>query len=258
MRSSRPSQVLTAIVTSGVVGFSLSLEYAPASSSNPSFPIRFGAPVLAAPRYTPRVRRGPRRTIGTGSRGCEGVLNTAMTPLIPDGHIGLTTAGRPTFAWYMPIANEVEFALVEPGIPKPLLVQRLNITEPGIVQLSLPEDAPELQFDREYRWSLTMICPNLNRFSARPFVQGWISRTNVTPELAQQLKAVQGSGSDALRQRAQVYAAAGIWYDALATISAAYLQNPTDRTLFEERSLLLEQVGLTKLLEPEQQTRIIE
>lgn len=221
---------------------------------------QLGIPSLASERsakvrYKPPRRPGPKRTNGTGSRGCQGKLATEMMPLVPDGHIGTTTAGHPTFFWYMPTATPVRFALVEPGVPKPIVNQLVEIPTAGIAQFKLPDNKPDLQSGKEYRWSLTMVCPNLNRSSAPPYVQSWIARISPDPALAQQLAALPKGqpATETLRQQAQIYAQAGLWFDALTAISAAHTTNMKDLSLLEERFSLLEQVNLTQVIQQERQ-----
>jgi hypothetical protein len=43
------------------------------------------------------------------------------------------------------------------------------------------------------------------------------------------------------RDRALIYAEAGLWYDALEAISTAYRDNLKDKSILEDRLLLLEQ-----------------
>jgi hypothetical protein len=216
-----------------------------------------GTPALAAsPKatpYKPPKRRGPRRTEGAGARGCEGPLEVAMLPLIPDGYAGLTTSGHPTLFWYMPVANEVEVVVTEMRAPAPIVSQRLA-TNPGIMQFTLPKDSPPLVAGRIYRWSVSMICPGFNRESARPFAQGYIERIETPPEVTQQLATISKTTSltETLLQKADIYGAAGIWYDTLALVSSAYFANPQDPDLLEARLALLEQVGLTKVVEQEE------
>jgi len=58
-----------------------------------------------------------------------------------------------------------------------------------------------------------------------------------SPRLAQQLTATTSE-----RERALIYAQAGLWYDALTAISTAHALNPRDPSILEDR-LLLDQVG---------------
>ncbi|MBW4523047.1 MAG: DUF928 domain-containing protein [Scytolyngbya sp. HA4215-MV1] len=224
---------------------------APGAAGQPfSVGLQLGTPALAG--YTPPKRRGPRRTAGAGARGCQGPIEVAMMPLVPDGYAGLTLSGHPTLFWYMPIASEVELVLTEIHAPAPLLDTRLTV-QAGITQFTLPKDAPELLVGRNYRWSISMVCPGFNRESARPFAQGYIERIAPPPEVTQQLAAVSKTGSpiENLLQKAEIYGAAGIWYDTLAAVSSAYFVNPQDSSLLDARLSLLEQVGLTKVIEQE-------
>lgn len=111
----------------------------------------------------------------------------------------------------------------------------------------LPADAPELVSGRKYRWSVSLLC-NANRPSTNVFVQSWIEHIPTKPELTQHL-----TGATSEQERARIYAAAGLWYDALATISDAYSSNPSDRSIAERYLSLLEQVGLTQVAAGERQ-----
>jgi hypothetical protein len=112
----------------------------------------------------------------------------------------------------------------------------------------MPNNLPELLVGKEYRWSVTLLC-NRDRPSANPFIQTWIERIPTTPSLTQQLAA---ASSD--RDRASIYAQAGLWYDALAAISAAHTANPKDISILEERLLLLDSVGLARVAAQERQS----
>ncbi|NJK54266.1 MAG: DUF928 domain-containing protein [Leptolyngbyaceae cyanobacterium SU_3_3] len=57
---------------------------------------------------------------------------------------------------------------------------------------------------------------------------------------------IQAATSD--RARASIYAQSGLWYDALAAIATPYTDRPTDPILQADLTLLLDQVGLAKLI----------
>jgi Domain of Unknown Function (DUF928) len=199
--------------------------------------------------YQPPNRGTPKTTQGTGSRGCDRSEPATMTLLVPNDHIGQTISGRPTFFWHVSDKTSVpvEFALVEPGVAKPLFVHRMQVQKGGIMQVQLPQNAPELVSGRKYRWSVSLLC-NSNRPSNNVFVQSWIERVPGKPELTQQLT----NGKSEV-ERARIYAASGLWYDALATISTAYNANPSDRSIAQARLSLLAQVGLDRVVAQEQQ-----
>ena len=97
---------------------------------------------------------------------------------------------------------------------------------------------PELVPGKKYRWSVTLAC-NEERPSSDIFIQSWVERVPTTPDLTQRLA---GAVSD--RDRATVYAQAGLWYDALAAISTAQTANPHDSSIHGNFISLLEQGGL--------------
>lgn len=212
----------------------------------------------AAPRYTPRSRTitAPKRTVGTGSRGCEAssqnsssATNTAaLTLLVPRDHVGKTTADHPVFAWYLSqaVTAPLVFTLVDPGNPKPLLEQTIQNPTAGMMKLQIPETAPSLVSGKKYRWTVSIIC-NPNRYSTYITAQAWIEREAANSELTRQLKAATQD-----EQKATIYAEAGFWYDALAVLSPtdAVKLNPT---LTRDRLALLQQVGLTDVVQQESQ-----
>lgn len=200
-------------------------------------------------RYVPPKRGIPRSTQGTGSRGCPQSAPISLSLLIPNDHTAETVAGRPTFFWQVSnVPSEpVEFALVEEGVAEPIVVQQVQIQRSGIVPLELPPSAPELTPGKEYRWSVSLIC-NQNRRSNDVFAQGWIQRVAPSAELRQQLDEIAAdSSADALRQRAAIYASSGVWYDAIAALSAAQEQNPSDASLQTDLIALLDQAGLAQV-----------
>ncbi len=200
--------------------------------------------------YEPPNRGIPRSTAGTGSRGCTLSEPVTVTLLVPNDHTGQTISNRPTFFWHVSDKTSVpvEFALVEPGVTQPLFVQRMQVQKRGIMQVQLPADVPELVSGRKYRWSVSLLC-NANRPSNNVFVTSWIERVPAKPELTQKLAKAKSE-----QERAQIYAASGLWYDALAGISAAYNANPSDRAITQARLSLLGQVGLNQVVVQERQS----
>jgi hypothetical protein len=157
--------------------------------------------------YEPPNRGMPKTTQGTGSRGCTLSEPVTVTLLVPNDHNGQTISGRPTFFWHVSDKTSVpvEFALVEPGVTKPLFVQRMPVQKGGIMEVQLPQDAPELVSGRKYRWSVSLLC-NTNRPSNNVFVTSWIERVPAKPELTQQFW-----NGKSERERAGIYAASRLW-----------------------------------------------
>ncbi|MCL1473204.1 DUF928 domain-containing protein [Argonema antarcticum] len=191
------------------------------------------------------------RTDGAGSRGCPTGSFGSLTLLIPSDHVGLTATGRPTFSWYVSSASSMpmQFALVEPGVAKPLLVKQFRSDKSGIVQLELPQDAPELSVGKVYRWTVSLLC-NDKRPSENIYVRSWIMRVaNPTPTNTQMisLNSEHTSSAQILRQSAAIYAQSGIWYDTIATLSKAYFADRKDELNYQYFRFLLDRVGLSQV-----------
>ncbi|UBF28639.1 DUF928 domain-containing protein [Kovacikia minuta CCNUW1] len=238
-----PSSLITVAASTSVLLLQpLSFSVSQSQNAVHSSSFGFTAPALAAESvlYKPPIRQRPvGRTSGTGSRGCDSKTpSVPITPLVPKGHVGQTISGRPTFFWYSADTKPVRFALVEPGIPKPILEKTVQVTKPGIMQLELPKEVAELNTGKEYRWSVSIIC-NPNRPSNDTFTQAFIERVALDPELTKQLAATQSP-----QDRARILAQTGLWYDALATLAQASAVKPSAQN---DLLLLLDQAGLTEI-----------
>ncbi len=130
-------------------------------------------------------------------------------------------------------------------MPRPILEQTVQVTKPGIVQFQLPKQHQELVAGKEYRWSISITC-NPNRPSTDMFVQSFIQQVVRSPELNRQLIDAKSS-----QERARILAQAGLWYDALETLSAV---GDKDATAHAELLSLLDQVGLKTITSRERKS----
>jgi hypothetical protein len=199
--------------------------------------------------YAPPYRGEPVSTQGMGSRGGQADIPLTLTLLIPTDHTGRTISGHPTFFWNLSekVNVPMEFTLVEPGVTQPIFVQRIAQPKVGINQVEMPKDLAELAQGKKYRWSVSLV-RNDKRRSDDVYVQGWVERVAATPELKDKLAKATSD-----HQRAEIYAEKGVWYDSFAAISRAYQQNPTDKSISDERLSLLEQVGQKAVAKEERQ-----
>jgi hypothetical protein len=145
--------------------------------------------------------------------------NTNFTALAPYGHIGRSSSTHPTFAWYIGDADTypVQFRLYEydatkrRGRGKTVAKKTLSST-PGIMTYTLPSDFPELTVGKKYVWQVFLVC-NPNSPSRSLVVGTQIDIVEKTPKIIAQLEQT----SDRIT-RADIYAEAGLWYDALAEV----------------------------------------
>jgi hypothetical protein len=209
----------------------------------------FPSPSLA--EYQPP--QGPPPSDHTGANGSRkncGESAVALTQLGPLSHVGRTSSLTPTLAWFIPTTTpyRLSFKLYGPanGLASTLIYEREQVqTETGIVTLTLPEQlsssltadgiasdgirtdnptltsAPTLQMDQRYLWQVAIACDSEGISYDQTFVAELVT---VAP--AQGLKDAL-AGADGSIAKAEIYAQAGYWYDALGEVLAT--EDPTQR-----------------------------
>lgn len=236
-----------------------------AQSKPESSAVRFVKPTVARRGAPPSGRQ-----TGSASRGkCAGV-SEALTALVPstqetlrqtnqdddlelsrwESVLGLTTEDTPSLWFYNPYPTKlpVEFVLQDERgnyIYKSYFVASQR--QPGIVKLSLPKKI-SLKVGHKYQWYFLVSCAPKNT----AFVKGWIQPVELSSTLANQLKKASP------RQRVALYAANGIWHDALALLGELRSANPKDAKLLKDWVSLLDSVGLDAIaLKPINKSEIV-
>jgi uncharacterized protein DUF928 len=218
----------------------------PAASPAPSAKVESSpAPTAAATRvpskllYKPPAGAGniPTRVSG-GARGGGG-SDASLLALVPD-HAALTTHAQPSLFWFQskPAKVKLELTLIEPGKAKPLLALKAEqASKSGIRRIKLASYKVELQPEVPYEWVVAIVPDAANR-SMDVIAKGTIKRITPPAGLTKDVE-----NMDPL-DRAAAYAKAGIWYDALESISNAVDAHPDDASIRAQRASLLKQVGL--------------
>jgi hypothetical protein len=176
-------------------------------------------PIAMAKYRPPRRPSAPRSTGTNTTRGdCNSNSNNGLTALVPYSHVGQTSSGHPTFAWFVPnlAPAKLQFRLFrDNGQP----VYKADLpSQPGIMQVSLPPSIPKLAVGSVYRWQVVLVC-DVAVASRSYITTAEIQVVEPTSTLQTQLAATQGP-----QQRVDLYAEAGLWYDALAeAIKASYV-----------------------------------
>lgn len=192
----------------------------------------------SALHFRPPRNPSPERTVGSGIRGN---LDMEIVPLLPETNSGYTVSARPTIYLYVPptSARQVFFSLQDENL-KSQYQTVLNISgEGGIVSVTLPEDAPELEVGKFYAWFFAPIDSGSVLLPDNYSSSGWIKRVALAPSASNKtLTPVE---------RAALYAENGIWYDTLSELAKAKQERPEDAIAAEEWKTLLAQVGLQKI-----------
>ena len=169
--------------------------------------------------FPPAPQRGsPISTAGGGVRGDKTSCSAGETPLTAlmpaRDNIGKTVAANPTFFVYVPqtTATKAEFILVDDRWHE-VYETTVELPEsPGVIKLSIPETAPALEIDRNYKWQFAIICDPQDRFSDE-WIEGEIRRIPLDSQLKTAI-----DRADPFR-RAQLYANARIWNDTLSILA---------------------------------------
>lgn len=208
-------------------------------------------------------RRTPGRRRGAASRGECPSVSKPLTALVPVAEqkvadtrldkaqviapIGLnwefvwgkTVAERPTFWFYVPYTLTaklpVEFVLQDEA-QKPVYEATFTAigTSPGIISFQLPSPAAPLEVNKMYHWYFVVNCDPDDPI----FVEGWIQRSLLNSELKRQLEQATP------REQVSLYAANGIWYEAMTSLAELRHANPKDTSLTTDWTGLLQSVGL--------------
>lgn len=161
---------------------------------------------------------------------------------------GQTVASHPTIWFYVPYTSRSEYPaefilqdsdnnnLYKTAIPLP--------ANPGVIGVRLPTNEPGLEPGKAYRWYFKVFC-SLQRSQPSISVEGWVQRIGLAAGLKQKLEAAMPP------QKAALYAANGIWYDALSAIADLRLKDPKNPALANDWTSLLQALEADKTLASE-------
>ncbi|PHJ58486.1 hypothetical protein VF14_18965 [Nostoc linckia z18] len=204
----------------------------------------FFAPAAIAD-FAPRNRKPASDYSRTGGpRGCPGEA-IPLTLLAPKTYIGYTAASHPTFGGFVSSAHKIEFRLFEFESTGQLKQWGNPIEKQvtgGIFKISLSENQPGLTIGKKYLWQVAIRCPDTALIARSEF-------TVIEMPLAVKSKLLSTMNDS---QRANIYAEADLWYEALA--EALKLAEPGQ--LGQVGSTLIQDLGKSELPGEKEQERI--
>lgn len=253
-----PQKVLVLIATFLLANF---IQFAAQSQQLDTSRIRFVQPTL---QKQPENRGAPSDRTGAGTRGDCPVVNKRLTALVPlvqttvnqkqgtastpstQYVLGLTTAERPTFWFYVPYVpkniNSVKFVLLDEKdnlVTKEPIPITLSNT-PGVISVSFPSTEKPLLIGQYYHWYFLIDC-NPQSLSDDIAVEGLVQRIALKDDFRRRLQTATP------RQRVALYAQAGIWQDAVTTLGELRRAKLQDAALVADWKDLLESVGLENI-----------
>lgn len=196
------------------------------------------------PEYIPPKRGAPAGRVGGGTRGGSQGNAFVLSVLAPD-HSGFTTNEQPSLYWYISNSTTlpIELTLMDPEGVQPILETRLPPPiKAGIQRVRLADYNIHLAPGAAYRWFVAVV-PDADRRSKDILAGGAIERVEMTEDLKTKLAQSKADESPS------IYAQAGIWYDALRSISDLIEASPQNQELHKQRTALLTQVGLPSVNE---------
>jgi hypothetical protein len=165
-----------------------------------------------------------------------------LSVLAPD-HTGLTVREQPDLYWFASdvVTNPVELTLTLEKGDTPLLEKRLPApTKAGIQRVRLSDYGVKLISGERYSWSITLVLDPKRR-SKDIIAVGTIERVERTDMNSAALTAAPTT------EAFYRFAAEGLWYDAVMTISELIESTPTNIALRKQRVELLDQVDLPEV-----------
>ncbi len=198
--------------------------------------------------YKPPLRGAPARRVGGATRG-SGDSDLVLNVLAPD-QTGLTTQAQPTLYWYAskPTNTLIELTLISDAAELPVLSKNLLVTPGGVQAIDLVSYGVTLALDTEYEWFVSVVT-NTNQRSKDMTSGGTVRRVAPDPAVAARVAA---AGE---RAAPRIYAEAGLWYDAIGSLSRLIERSPADPELRALRASLLDQIGLTAAASADRSTR---
>lgn len=209
----------------------------------PSFAETDSPLYLARLTFPPGSGSAPKRTAGAGVRGnCA----PGLTALIPDSTVSMTVNENTQFFVYIPQTDALigRFTLNLSADRSQSYTQEILLSgQPGVVSFTIPQEIA-LATEQAYDWKFTLYCDGVpgtslglgsseQRVSS---VSGQVQRMDMTSDLEAKLNAATTPLA-----KAEVYANAGIWHEAMAIVSDLRESQP------QEWQSLLDAVGLNSL-----------
>jgi Domain of Unknown Function (DUF928) len=195
-------------------------------------------------RPPPNRDRQSQKTETHGSRGCQDDA-AKISLLIPDDHVATTGTSHLTFLLYVSErpSRPILWSVVEPEVVRPIVEQSVTVTQSGIVPVTIPPSSLGLEIGKTYVLTVGMLC-NPQRPSASAYTRVLLKRVAITPAVERRL-----SQAASEREKAEVYAQSGIWYDAIASSYNAMKQGKAGAQGEQDFRLLLEQAGLVSQID---------
>ncbi|NER81321.1 MAG: DUF928 domain-containing protein [Leptolyngbya sp. SIO1D8] len=214
------------------------------------------SPAAWAQQYQPPAGDPPSGpVVSNGTRdSCGENYEIPLTVLAPAQHVGQTTSTTPTLAWFAPATPPYRIKLSLYRVNEdqsPELLQQIEYVEnaSGLVRFTLPEDEFQLSSGQRYLWEVSLACTP----DSPIYDQAFVSQLDIRDPSASLVTALATAQTPL--EKAEIYAEAGYWYDALREALIASDHSGTDTLV---KSLLHELAELEDGIHGQFLTEIME
>ena len=188
--------------------------------------------VTWAQQYQPPAGDPPTGpVVSNGTRdSCGETYEIPLTVLAPSRHVGQTTTTTPTLAWFVPATTPYRISLSLYTLEEDQsleLVKQFEYVESasGLVSFTVPEEDFQLQSGQRYLWEVGLACTP----DSLIYDQAFVAELDIR-ETSPSLTAALANAQTPL-EKAEIYAGAGYWYDALSEALIAAENSDTDSSV---------------------------
>jgi len=192
------------------------------------------------PLYKPPLRGAPTGRMSGGTRGAGG--KTPIFAFLAPRHTGLTFSEQPTIYWFSSEATKspVDLTILMGKEMKPILKFRIaEETRAGFHPIHLADHDIRLQSGVVYQCFVSMVTDP--KHPSKDIISGGaIERIAYPKNFQKKLKETD------IKRVPHLYAAEGIWFDAMNALCGRIDAAPQDSLLHQQRISLLRQGDLTE------------
>ncbi len=215
-----------AVDVASAIGLSISLSFSILASSQGAIAETMSSlvtsPLLAQLGFVPPADDGaPAYTRGGATRNpaCDALQ------VLPKNGSGLTLSSKPMVQAYFQSGVKQVWMIVEAEDGSEYYTYQENEyfalpAGKGFAEVPLPDSVGELTYDKQYRWSMILLCDQPMGPSS-PVIHGGIRRVSGTASPVQ-------LASMSLLEKAQLYGELGLWYDFISALTQMRLEMPNN------------------------------
>jgi len=224
-----------------IIGLNLALPLPANATDPPKNKDGSAQSTNSIPVYKPPLRGAPAGRVAGGTRGADQAF-PYLCLIVPE-HVGLTVSSQPVLYFYQSKTSPypVEFILIQEQGISPIVETRIASPEkPGVQPIRLADYGVRLEMGIRYKWFVALV-PDAQHRSKDILAAGGIEFIEQNPKMKDELAAAPMS------QIPNIYAEAGVWYDAFHSLSSQIETSSDAAGLKKKRASLLEQIGLVQV-----------